>query len=105
MNLAPTQLDPGVYRVAVSFGQPKQPIAAAMVFLAVGEVEELSRRSRGVQPEQARSREPRGSIEIQICIERRRQAVEKVDRILRGVVPIAGPLHPAAIGTVFMKTR
>jgi len=51
MDLLHVPLNPIIDRVAVPFGQPKQPIAAAMALLAVREVEKLPRRTRGVQSE------------------------------------------------------
>jgi len=40
MNLTRVPLDPRIHRLLVLSGQPKQPVAAAVPFLAVGEVEE-----------------------------------------------------------------
>jgi len=104
MDLAAVQLDRGIDRVAVPSGQPEQPIAAAVLFLAVGEVEELARWTRGVQPEVAGVRQSERSAEPQIGAERRRQAVEQVDRVLRRVVPVAGSLDLTALRAIAIKT-
>src|SRR5215469_14058262 len=103
MNFADVLLDPRIHRVAVPLGQPKQPITAAVAVLAVGEIEQLSRWAGGVEPEEAGLRQTRRSGQPEIRPERRRHAVQKEDRVLRRVMPVAWPLYPAAIRTILAK--
>jgi hypothetical protein len=53
MHLAVLPLDPSVDRMVVALGEPEQPIAAAVLLVAVAEIEQLARGASRVESEDA----------------------------------------------------
>src|SRR5215469_1306874 len=105
MHLVVLSLDPSVDRMVVPLGEPEQPIAAAVFLFAVAEIEQLARGTGRVESEYAGIAKPDRTAELEIIAERRLQAVNEIDSILRGVMPITRPFGPTAIRPILVKTE